>query len=161
MAAGFQVHKDACSTNARMIGGDFQGTRLAPNQDKMWLAVFGIQEILARKWELPDSISRIVGILSWGFLICRGALSIFFGGACVVHGVSGRSSTRGAAGGAEGAGGGSGDRAPDLGRPGHALGPHRDDVRRQPVRRGHHLHLGHGGGAASRGSLRCSRRLDR
>ncbi|CAK0797355.1 unnamed protein product [Prorocentrum cordatum] len=56
MAAGFQVHKDACSTNARMIGGDFQGTRLAPNQDKMWLAVFGIQEILARKWELPDAI---------------------------------------------------------------------------------------------------------
>ncbi|CAK0850701.1 unnamed protein product [Prorocentrum cordatum] len=77
VAAGFQVHKDACSEAARMIGGDFQGTRLAPNQDKMWLAVLGIQEILISRWELPDSIARIVGILSWGFLICRGALSIF------------------------------------------------------------------------------------
>ncbi|CAK0818612.1 unnamed protein product, partial [Prorocentrum cordatum] len=77
VAAGFQVHKDACSEAARMIGGDFQGTRLAPNQDKMWLAVLGIQEILISRWELPDSIVRVVGIMSWGFLIRRGAPSIF------------------------------------------------------------------------------------
>eukprot|EP00959_Pyramimonas_sp_CCMP1952_P088929 1860877-Pyramimonas_sp.AAC.1 len=60
-----------------MIGGDLRGTRLAPNQDKMWLAVFGTREILIHKWELPDTVARIVGILSWGFLISRGALSVF------------------------------------------------------------------------------------
>ncbi|CAK0856436.1 unnamed protein product [Prorocentrum cordatum] len=77
VSAGFKVHKDACAADARMIGGDLRGTRLAPNQDKMWLAVFGIREILIHKWELPDTVARIVGILSWGFLICRGALSVF------------------------------------------------------------------------------------
>ncbi|CAK0885370.1 unnamed protein product [Prorocentrum cordatum] len=77
MAAGFKVHKDACSSAARMIGGDFEGAWLASNQDRMWLAVLGIQETLTRKWELPDVIARIVGIMSWGFLICRGALNIF------------------------------------------------------------------------------------
>ncbi|CAK0805123.1 unnamed protein product [Prorocentrum cordatum] len=77
VSAGFKVHKDACAADARMIGGALRGTRLAPNQDKMWLAVFGIREILIHKWELPDTIARIVGILSWGFLICRGALSVF------------------------------------------------------------------------------------
>ena len=41
-AAGFNVHKDDCSDQARMIGGDRKGTRLAPNQDKMCLAVEGI-----------------------------------------------------------------------------------------------------------------------
>ncbi|CAK0805132.1 unnamed protein product, partial [Prorocentrum cordatum] len=77
VSAGFKVHKDARAADARMIGGDLRGTRLAPNQDKMWLAVFGIREILIHKWELPDTVARIVGILSWGFLICRGALSVF------------------------------------------------------------------------------------
>eukprot|EP00959_Pyramimonas_sp_CCMP1952_P081652 1705736-Pyramimonas_sp.AAC.1 len=43
----------------------------------MWLAVLGIQEILISRWELPDSIVRVVGIMSWGFLIRRGAPSIF------------------------------------------------------------------------------------
>ncbi|CAK0860440.1 unnamed protein product [Prorocentrum cordatum] len=77
VAAGFKVRKDACSVDARMIGGHLRGTRLAPNQDNMWLAVFGIREILIHKWELPDTVARIAGILSWGFLICRGALSVF------------------------------------------------------------------------------------
>ncbi|CAK0897485.1 unnamed protein product, partial [Prorocentrum cordatum] len=77
VSAGFKVHKDTCAADARMIGGDLRGTRLAPNQDKMWLTVFGIREILIHKWELPDTVARIVGILFWGFLICRGALSVF------------------------------------------------------------------------------------
>ncbi|CAK0874453.1 unnamed protein product [Prorocentrum cordatum] len=77
VSAGFKVHKDACAADARMIGGDLRGTRLAPNQDKMWLAVFGAREILIHKWELPDTVARIVGILSWGFLISRGVLSVF------------------------------------------------------------------------------------
>ncbi|CAK0870310.1 unnamed protein product, partial [Prorocentrum cordatum] len=77
VSAGFKVHKDACSVGARVIGGDFPGTRLAPSQGKKWLAVFGTREILIHKWELPDTVARIVGILSWGFLICRGALSVF------------------------------------------------------------------------------------
>ncbi|CAK0885631.1 unnamed protein product [Prorocentrum cordatum] len=76
-AAGFNVHKDDCSGQARMIGGDFVGTRLAPNQDKMWLAVAGVNEILRQRSEFPDAVAKIVGILSWGFLITRGALSIF------------------------------------------------------------------------------------
>ncbi|CAK0891907.1 unnamed protein product [Prorocentrum cordatum] len=76
-AAGFNVHKDDCSGQARMIGGDFVGTRLAPNQDKMWLAVAGVNEILRQGSEFPDAVAKIVGILSWGFLITRGALSVF------------------------------------------------------------------------------------
>ncbi|CAK0869509.1 unnamed protein product, partial [Prorocentrum cordatum] len=76
-AAGFNVHKDDCSGQARMIGGDFVGTRLAPNQDKMWLAVAGVSEILKQRSEFPDAVAKIVGILSWGFLITRGALSVF------------------------------------------------------------------------------------
>ncbi|CAK0855196.1 unnamed protein product, partial [Prorocentrum cordatum] len=44
-SAGFQVHKDDCSEEARVIGGDFSGTRLAPNQDNMWMVVAGIEEI--------------------------------------------------------------------------------------------------------------------
>ncbi|CAK0806068.1 unnamed protein product, partial [Prorocentrum cordatum] len=67
MAAGFKVHRGARSSAARMIGGDFEGARLALDQDKkMWLAVLGTQETLTSKWELPDSIARIAGIVSRG-----------------------------------------------------------------------------------------------
>ncbi|CAK0884377.1 unnamed protein product, partial [Prorocentrum cordatum] len=59
VVAGFKVHEDACSNYARMIGSDLWGTRLAPNQDKTGVAVFGAREILTHKWELPDTGARV------------------------------------------------------------------------------------------------------
>ncbi|CAK0828932.1 unnamed protein product [Prorocentrum cordatum] len=71
-----------------IMGLDFPtrpGQEAATTVEEIWLgakelvvsAGFKGHKILIHKWELPDTVARIVGILSWGFLICRCALSVF------------------------------------------------------------------------------------
>ena len=71
-----RLHKEDCAEKARRIGGDSEGSRRVPYQDKMWRAVAGFSEIVRSRWELSDAVANIIGILSCGFLIPRGALIV-------------------------------------------------------------------------------------
>ena len=51
-ACGFSVH-EACSQRERMIGGDFEGSELIPNQDKLWAVIEAAQAICRRRSRPP------------------------------------------------------------------------------------------------------------
>ena len=75
--AGFSVHKESIGTDQQMVGGNFRVNEVIPNQDKLWLAVEAAKEIGRRHKARPPVIETILGILTWCFLLNRGALSIF------------------------------------------------------------------------------------
>ena len=74
---GFGVHKEACSTRERMIGGDFDGTEVLPNQDKVWLLIDGTKALCKKRRGRASLIESILGSFTWFFLLSRTALSVF------------------------------------------------------------------------------------
>ena len=61
----------------RMIGGDFEGSELIPNRDKLWAVIEAAQAICRRRTARPSTVETILGVLTWCFLISRPALSTF------------------------------------------------------------------------------------
>ena len=77
IALDFKVHRDCRAHCARVTRGDPEGTHLALNQEKQWIASPAVRESLDQNWEFLCVNFGIVVVSSWGFLICQRALSTF------------------------------------------------------------------------------------
>ena len=74
---GFDVHKEGVGDQLRMVGGDFDRTRVYPNHEKLWLTIAATEGVLARRKVESLVVEALVGCFTWFFLLNRAALSIF------------------------------------------------------------------------------------
>lgn len=60
-----------------MIGGDFDGTEVLPNQDKVWLLIDWTKALCKKRRGRASLVEFVLGSFTWFFLLSRTALTVF------------------------------------------------------------------------------------